>query len=257
MTRAPDIERDECGRRQMVFDNGEIDAAALEKPRDAPGFPQIAADARIRNRRDLEALEGLIHRRANDQGRAPISAVNDEVADAKFDRRGKPRPEMRIAQHDIGNFRLARHRHIRKSGRARPAARPRPYTEGSGRTIERAICRARRILLERAADKGPIGRMLVAKARAKGARPSHDLIRTNQPLTHIGADGEARMVDVSDKAATERVAIAEGRVRMAALRRWPRSSPATPKRATSSARRGSPASWRPRRPPTSFRSAMA
>jgi cyclic pyranopterin monophosphate synthase len=35
-------------------------------------------------------------------------------------------------------------------------------------------------------------------------------------LTHVGADGEARMVDVSDKAATDRVAIAEGRVRMAA-----------------------------------------
>ena len=35
-------------------------------------------------------------------------------------------------------------------------------------------------------------------------------------LTHIGAGGEARMVDVSDKAATDRVAIAEGRVRMAA-----------------------------------------
>src|ERR1700723_1818714 len=35
-------------------------------------------------------------------------------------------------------------------------------------------------------------------------------------LTHIGAHGEARMVDVSDKAATDRVAIAEGRVRMAA-----------------------------------------
>jgi cyclic pyranopterin phosphate synthase len=33
-------------------------------------------------------------------------------------------------------------------------------------------------------------------------------------LTHIGADGEARMVDVSGKAATDRVAIAEGRVRM-------------------------------------------
>ena len=37
-----------------------------------------------------------------------------------------------------------------------------------------------------------------------------------KPLTHIGADGEARMVDVSDKAATSRVAIAAGRVRMAA-----------------------------------------
>jgi cyclic pyranopterin monophosphate synthase len=35
-------------------------------------------------------------------------------------------------------------------------------------------------------------------------------------LTHIGAEGEARMVDVSEKEATSRVAIAEGRVRMAA-----------------------------------------
>ena len=33
-------------------------------------------------------------------------------------------------------------------------------------------------------------------------------------LTHLGASGEARMVDVSDKAATERVATAEGRVVM-------------------------------------------
>jgi len=35
-------------------------------------------------------------------------------------------------------------------------------------------------------------------------------------LTHIGRRGEARMVDVSDKAATERAAIAEGRVVMSA-----------------------------------------
>lgn len=33
-------------------------------------------------------------------------------------------------------------------------------------------------------------------------------------LTHIGSDGEARMVDVSGKQATERVAVAEGRVVM-------------------------------------------
>ena len=33
-------------------------------------------------------------------------------------------------------------------------------------------------------------------------------------LTHIDAAGEARMVDVSDKPATERVAVAEGRVVM-------------------------------------------
>ena len=35
-------------------------------------------------------------------------------------------------------------------------------------------------------------------------------------LTHLGRGGEARMVDVSEKAATERVAIAEGRVVMSA-----------------------------------------
>ncbi len=33
-------------------------------------------------------------------------------------------------------------------------------------------------------------------------------------LTHLGASGEARMVDVSDKASTERIAVAEGRVVM-------------------------------------------
>ena len=36
------------------------------------------------------------------------------------------------------------------------------------------------------------------------------------PLTHIGASGEAHMVDVGDKAETERVAVAEGRVVMQA-----------------------------------------
>jgi cyclic pyranopterin phosphate synthase len=34
-------------------------------------------------------------------------------------------------------------------------------------------------------------------------------------LTHIGAEGEARMVDVGEKAATQRIAIAEGCVVMA------------------------------------------
>jgi cyclic pyranopterin phosphate synthase len=35
-------------------------------------------------------------------------------------------------------------------------------------------------------------------------------------LTHIGASGQAHMVDVTEKAATDRVAIAEGKVVMAA-----------------------------------------
>ena len=34
-------------------------------------------------------------------------------------------------------------------------------------------------------------------------------------LTHVGADGEARMVDVSEKDSSARVAVAEGRIRMA------------------------------------------
>ena len=37
---------------------------------------------------------------------------------------------------------------------------------------------------------------------------------TGSVLTHLGPSGEAHMVDVSDKAATERVAVAEGRVVM-------------------------------------------
>ncbi|CAH0340661.1 cyclic pyranopterin monophosphate synthase MoaC [Rhizobium sp. CECT 9324] len=35
-------------------------------------------------------------------------------------------------------------------------------------------------------------------------------------LTHIGASGEAHMVDVGDKAETVRIAVAEGQIRMAA-----------------------------------------
>ena len=39
------------------------------------------------------------------------------------------------------------------------------------------------------------------------------MARSNK-LTHLGSSGEARMVDVSAKAATERIAVAEGRVLM-------------------------------------------
>lgn len=46
-------------------------------------------------------------------------------------------------------------------------------------------------------------------------KPSKPAISKAGPaLTHIGASGEARMVDVSDKPATERLAVAEGRVVM-------------------------------------------
>jgi cyclic pyranopterin phosphate synthase len=38
--------------------------------------------------------------------------------------------------------------------------------------------------------------------------------RAKKRLTHLGKRGEARMVDVSEKAPTERIAVAAGRVRM-------------------------------------------
>jgi cyclic pyranopterin phosphate synthase len=37
---------------------------------------------------------------------------------------------------------------------------------------------------------------------------------SDDPLSHFDADGNARMVDVGDKAETERRAVAEGRIRM-------------------------------------------
>ena len=55
--------------------------------------------------------------------------------------------------------------------------------------------------------------MRTLKRKAHPIVPSGD---EPKPLTHVGAEGEARMVDVSDKHATSRVAIAEGRVRLAA-----------------------------------------
>ena len=127
----------------MIFDNREIDAAAPQQLGDAPRFPEIAADPRIGNRGDLDALEGLVHRRAHDQRRARISAVDDQVANAEFDRRCKPRPEMRIAQHHIGNFWLARHSPHSEIQGARPAARARPYTERPGEDNRPSIIAAR------------------------------------------------------------------------------------------------------------------
>ena len=52
------------------------------------------------------------------------------------------------------------------------------------------------------------------------------------PLTHFDAEGQAHMVDVSDKAVTDRVAVATGAVRMAPatlafdyLRPWEKKPP--------------------------------
>ena len=51
-------------------------------------------------------------------------------------------------------------------------------------------------------------------------------------LTHIGASGEAHMVDVGAKPATERVAVAAGKVAMARGNPGARALAATPRRAT-------------------------
>ncbi|MFK4499464.1 cyclic pyranopterin phosphate synthase [Bradyrhizobium japonicum] len=48
----------------------------------------------------------------------------------------------------------------------------------------------------------------------KPAKARQSRTKAGPALTHIGASGEARMVDVSDKPATERLAVAEGHVIM-------------------------------------------
>ncbi|MCS3929803.1 MULTISPECIES: cyclic pyranopterin monophosphate synthase MoaC [Bradyrhizobium] len=48
----------------------------------------------------------------------------------------------------------------------------------------------------------------------KPAKARQSKTKAGPALTHIGASGEARMVDVSDKPATERLAVAEGHVVM-------------------------------------------
>ena len=53
-----------------------------------------------------------------------------------------------------------------------------------------------------------------APAKAKPSPMPAEPAPVPTPLTHIDQRGEARMVDVSEKGATERIAIAEGRVLM-------------------------------------------
>ena len=51
-------------------------------------------------------------------------------------------------------------------------------------------------------------------ARSSSTTKAKPKAKAKPALTHIGASGEARMVDVSDKPTTERLAVAEGRVVM-------------------------------------------
>ncbi|MDD1535664.1 cyclic pyranopterin monophosphate synthase MoaC [Bradyrhizobium sp. WBOS4] len=50
--------------------------------------------------------------------------------------------------------------------------------------------------------------------RTRSLKTKASNTKAGPALTHIGASGEARMVDVSDKPATDRLAVAEGRVVM-------------------------------------------
>ena len=66
-------------------------------------------------------------------------------------------------------------------------------------------------------------------------------------LSHVGRGGEARMVDVSAKPATERVAIAEGRRHHGSQKPSISFSKAMQRKAMCLAVPASPASWQPKR----------
>ena len=62
----------------------------------------------------------------------------------------------------------------------------------------------------------PTARRLKKPVARPKARPARKPLMSDTELTHIDARGQARMVDVSAKNATERLAVAEGRVVMRA-----------------------------------------
>ncbi len=79
--------------------------------------------------------------------------------------------------------------------RRKKAATRRPRTKRAPRRLKKSVARR-------------------TKPKAKPAPKTVTSPPLLSPLTHIDQRGEARMVDVSDKGATERIAIAEGRVIM-------------------------------------------
>jgi cyclic pyranopterin monophosphate synthase len=80
------------------------------------------------------------------------------------------------------------------------------------RRITKSTRRPKKKSAPRRAKKKNVARRTKSKAKARAKSPA--LPPPVSPLTHIDQRGEARMVDVSDKGATERIAIAEGRVIM-------------------------------------------
>ncbi len=80
------------------------------------------------------------------------------------------------------------------------------------RRMKKSTRRPKKKSAPRRAKKKNVARRTKPKAKARSKSPALPLPAS--PLTHIDQRGEARMVDVSDKGATERIAIAEGRVIM-------------------------------------------
>ena len=123
-------QRDERRRRQMIFDNGEIDAAAPQQLRDAPRFSEIAADSGIGNRRDLDALERLVHRRADNQRRCA------HIGYERPSRERKARPKRQAA---------ARNAHCAASHRQFSARAPFTTFGSSGRDAPPARVLTRKV----------------------------------------------------------------------------------------------------------------
>ena len=84
-------------------------------------------------------------------------------------------------------------------------------------------------------DVAAATRALLARkpALARPGRPPWRVVPSNEKqLTHLSGSGEARMVDVSGKPPTERVAVAEGYVIMQRERRSTSCARAMRKKAT-------------------------
>jgi cyclic pyranopterin phosphate synthase len=74
------------------------------------------------------------------------------------------------------------------------------------------MARRKKPVARRKKAAAPRRRKVSPRRPAKKAKPAP--MMADAELTHIGARGEARMVDVSAKSATERIAVAEGKVIM-------------------------------------------
>ena len=156
---------DERRRWQVILDDRDIDAAALQKLADRPGLGEIAAEGDVRDRIDGDARERLVHLGAHDQGRARIAATADEVAHAELDRRRALRPEHRIPQQDVGDFRLTRHQRTRNSWRSNaPPRRSLHARVRRDKSPEWAIAARGEFCLNGRPNSGPVDKSAQANA---------------------------------------------------------------------------------------------